>query len=67
MARQAKMVALRPFPFNGEVLAPDEEFTPDNKEQGDLLVAIGLATRTQRRYLNRSIQPKNTAVMTTEA
>lgn len=66
MSKQQKMTALKPFIFRGEMLAAEDELVPDNKEQGDLLITLGLAARSRRGYLNRAIKPSASVVMTTE-
>jgi hypothetical protein len=42
MAKQLKMMALKPFLFRGRMLATDEELEPDNEAQAKLLSTIGL-------------------------
>lgn len=68
MARQKKLVALRPFVFRGEMLEANDEFEPDTEEQASLLITIGHAALHKRSpYRNRSItQAEHAAVMTTE-
>jgi hypothetical protein len=64
--RKMKLLAAKPFPFNGVMLKVDEEFEPDTKEQGDLLKTIGLA-KSKGNYLNRAVRPARTQVMTAGA
>lgn len=60
-----KLQAVRPFTFRGRVLAVDEEFQPDNDEQGSMLVTIGHATAVKRQYKNRAVRPSQQQVMST--
>jgi hypothetical protein len=72
MAKQNKMIALRPFPFRGETLQVNEEFEPDDEKQANLLRTIGHAkdkprgsrAQPQRSYATRVVQPETSAVMT---